>query len=514
MSKEKLFLENEILLSTTDLDSRIKYANKDFCKIAGYSIDEMKGNPHNMVRHPDMPKAVFKDLWQYVQAGKSWMGPIKNSCKNGDYYWVNAFVTPIKDSQGKIFEYQSIRTLPKRETVERAEQVYKKINAGKNPQKLTTQTDITLWFQLFFICSFAFSLLVASLSDISFFLSGPMVVISALFTVLFFKWRSRFKKLTSEAKSVFDNPLISYIYSGNNDALSAISLALKKRSSELKAVVGRVCDVSGNVTKAAKESSQCGIDVSTILAQQNNETEQVATAMHQMSSTAQDLTRVVKEAAHASQQGLDISNQGKQIVEETISANNGLAEQLNEVEQAIEKLVNGSKSIETVLNEINGIADQTNLLALNAAIEAARAGEHGRGFAVVADEVRALAMRTQQSTGEINQLLAQLQSESESANNAMEKGTELSQSCVHLSEKTGDSLNQIIIEVSQLASLNSEISTAISEQSVVNEEIRNNIVAISEMSATTEGYGQKSVKLSDELLEKLKDQQALITQFI
>jgi len=456
MSTERLFAENEILLSTTDLDSKIKYANSDFCDIAGYSVDELRGNPHNMVRHPDMPKAAFKDLWQFIQSGKSWMGPIKNRCKNGDYYWVNAFVTPIKNSEGQIFEYQSVRTKPDRKVVERAEKAYKQINEGKQPLRLKFCIDLTLGFQLFFICAFAFSVFVATASDINLLISVPMVVLSGLFALLFFNWRLKFKKLISEAKEVFDNPLMSYLYSGNNNVISAITLALQMRKAELKAVVGRVCDISEHVTTTAKESAECGINVSTILAQQNNETEQVATAMNEMSATVQDLAQVVDNAAAASQQGLDISHEGQQIVEQTIAANNGLAEQLTEVENAIARLVNGTKSIETVLSEISSIADQTNLLALNAAIEAARAGEHGRGFAVVADEVRALAMRTQQSTNEINSLLAQLQSESHAANSAMSKGTELSHRCVDFSGKTGDSLEQIINEVSELAENNLE----------------------------------------------------------
>ena len=514
MSQERVFTESEILLSTTDLDSNIKYANDHFCNIAGYSAAELQGNPHNMVRHPDMPKAAFKDLWQSVQSGHSWMGPVKNRCKNGDYYWVNAFVTPIKNSEGKIFEYQSVRTKPDRDVVNRAEQVYKKINADKPPLQLRFSIDLTFWFQLFFICSFAFSVLVATFSNISLLLSIPMVVISALFTGLFFNWRLKYKALVSEAKSVFDNPLMSFIYSGNNDAIGTINLALRMRGAELKAIVGRVCDVSDNVTATAKESSECGINVSTILSQQNNETEQVATAMNEMSATVQDLARVVEGAAQSSQQGLDISNQGQQMVQETIAANNGLAEQLNEVEQAIARLVNGSKLIESVLNEINSIADQTNLLALNAAIEAARAGEHGRGFAVVADEVRALAMRTQQSTAEVNNMLTQLQSESEFATTAMEKGTELSGSCVQLCGKTGDSLNQIITEVSELANLNTQIATAIEEQAAVSEEINRNVVAISDMATSSEKNGQQSVELSNVLLDKLEEQQALVTQFI
>ncbi|MFT6986575.1 MAG: PAS domain S-box-containing protein [Psychromonas sp.] len=513
MSKEQLFDKNAILLSTTELDSKIKYANKNFCDIAGYSMEELHGNPHNIVRHPDMPKAAFKDLWQFTQAGLSWMGPVKNSCKNGDYYWVNAFVTPIKDSQGKIFEYQSVRTSPERDVVERAEQVYKKINAGKPPAQLKFTTDLTGWFQLFFMLAFAFSLSIAIFSGLNILFTGPMVIISALFTGLFLNWRKKYKEVVADAKSVFNNPLMSFIYSGNNDQIGIIKLAQQMRAAELKAIVGRVCDVSDNITLTAQEAAECGISVSAILAQQHNETEQVATAMNEMSATVNDLAQVVGNAAQVSQHSLEISGQGQKIVQETIAANNDLAVQLTDVEEAITRLVNGSKSIATVLNEISSIADQTNLLALNAAIEAARAGEQGRGFAVVADEVRSLAMRTQKSTVEINNLLSQLQSESHAAHNAMGKGTELSSHCVALSAETGESLLQINSEISELANLNTQIATAIEEQSLVSEEINRNVVAISDMAVTTESHGQQAVELSKQLLDKLQEQQALVTQF-
>ena len=131
MSKEQLFSQSEILLSTTDLNSRIKYANEGFCDIAGYSLDELVDNPHNKVRHPDMPKAAFKDLWSTIQKGNSWMGPVKNRCKNGDYYWVNAFVTPIKDEAGTVFEYQSVRTVLDNDVKKRADEVYPKLDQSK-----------------------------------------------------------------------------------------------------------------------------------------------------------------------------------------------------------------------------------------------------------------------------------------------------------------------------------------------------------------------------------------------
>jgi len=514
MSKERLFGEHEILLSTTDLDSHIKYANKNFCDIAGYSLAELQGNPHKMIRHPDMPPAAFKNLWQFIQSGQSWMGPVKNLCANGDYYWVNAFVTPIRDEQGKVYEYQSIRTKPDREVVDRAEQVYKKINQGKLPWQLKFSVDLTFWFQLFITVSLLYSLWIAAFTQLNLLLSLPMVLISLVFNIVFFSWRLEFKKLIKQAKSVFDNPLMSFIYSGNNNVISAITLALEMREAELKAVVGRVCDVSDTLSEMANESSQSGLDISAILSQQNNETEQVATAVNEMSATIQDLALVIDSAAQASKTGLELSHHGQKMVQSNINANNNLSVQLGEVDQAINRLVNASKSIEAVLNEISSIADQTNLLALNAAIEAARAGDQGRGFSVVADEVRALAIRTQQSTNEVNSLLMQLNSESNFANKAMKKGSELSDNCVQLSAETGNSLDKIILEVGELTNLNIQIATAIEEQSLVSEDINRNITAIADMARVTEEHGKKSISLSKKLQNKLREQQALVTQFI
>ncbi|MGL6607904.1 methyl-accepting chemotaxis protein [Aeromonas hydrophila] len=119
--RERLYPEHQSLISTTDLESRITYANDEFCHIAGFNLEELQGEHHNLVRHPDMPKQAFADLWHHIRAGKSWMGPVKNRCKNGDHYWVSAFVTPIKDAHGKVVEYQSVRTAPSEEIKQRAE---------------------------------------------------------------------------------------------------------------------------------------------------------------------------------------------------------------------------------------------------------------------------------------------------------------------------------------------------------------------------------------------------------
>mgnify|MGYP003644374371 CR=1 FL=1 len=513
MSKEKLFNQSEILLSTTTTDSHIKYANKNFCDIAGYTLEELKGNPHNMVRHPDMPKEAFKNLWSFIQAGKPWMGPVKNKCKNGDYYWVNAFVTPIKDSSGKVNEYQSVRTLPERDVIDRTIKVYSQLKENKQPSVLKYQTDITLWIQLILILLSALSAGSVLFSETNYFISLSMLLISLIGTAVFSFWRKKYKQVVNDAKAIYDNSLMAYLYSGNNDDIGTINLAIQMKQAELKAIIGRVTDDSESITEIAQQSAKRGEDVASILSSQKSETDQVATAITQMSATVQEIAQVVIQASEAAQQGLEISANGQAVVSTTVEAISELSNQLTEVESNITRLINGTKSIETVLNEISSIADQTNLLALNAAIEAARAGEQGRGFAVVAEEVRALALRSQQSTEERSKLLGLLQKESSSATLAMDKGNKLSENCVELARETGETLNKINTEITELANINAQIATSVEEQSVVTEQVNQNIVSISDMSTESEIHGRESVTLSDTLLTRLNEQHSLIGQF-
>jgi len=235
--------------------------------------------------------------------------------------------------------------------------------------------------------------------------------------------------------------------------------------------------------------------------------------MKEMAGTVQDLARTITDTAQSAEQGQKMTKSGQETIVTSVNAINDLSIQLTEVDNMITKLSDGSQSINTVLSEISGIADQTNLLALNAAIEAARAGEQGRGFAVVAEEVRALAMRTQQSTEEIRNLLTQLQSDSENAVEAMNKSNELSSNCVSLSNEAGEALNNIHNEVSLISDATAQIATAIEEQSVVTEQVSQNIVRINDIAASCEESSQTSSSLSTELIDKLSDQESLVTQF-
>jgi len=512
MNREQFFQEEDILLSTTDVCSRIKYANLNFCNISGFDLKELVGEPHNIVRHEDMPKHAFRDMWSTIQGGKSWMGPVKNKCKNGDYYWVNAFVTPIKNAAGDVYEYQSVRTKPNREVLARAERIYKKMSSGGADLKIKPIVDYTFLLMVFIVFIVVFSLFMFFSTDAKL-QSLTLAALSSVFFIKTYLWRIEYKKVIEESKDIFNNPLMSYLYSGNNDEIGLVMLALKMRAAELKAIVGRAKDDSVIISDMAEKASERGAEVSSILTSQKIETDQIVVAISQMASTVREIADIVSHAAEASQHGLNISSKGQDIVCRTIKSINNLSEQLKDVDVAIIQLTSGTKLIETILSEISSIADQTNLLALNAAIEAARAGEQGRGFAVVADEVRALAKRTQSSTSEINNLLQQLSVQSEVARSAMHRGNSLSIECVGLAESTGLSLTEIATEVSTISSVNNQIAAAVEEQSVVSEQINQNIKTVSEMSALSESHGREAVLLSSNLIEQLSQQKKLIEQF-
>ena len=210
------------LISKTDLKGKIIYSNESFADVAGYKIDEMLGKPHNIVRHPDMPQAAYKDLWDTIQAGKNWMGIVTNRSTNGDHYEVNAFVMPIKVN-GKISEYRSVRTRPKEEWVDRANTSYKLLNNGKSP--FPWYANKMKVFKLFGVLM---SLFIPVMAGLAFFgglgldvLSGAMasgVVVGAGISQFVAMKELR---VQGDAKSVFDNKLMQWIYTGRMDAIGA-----------------------------------------------------------------------------------------------------------------------------------------------------------------------------------------------------------------------------------------------------------------------------------------------------
>ncbi|PAR34187.1 methyl-accepting chemotaxis protein [Vibrio metoecus] len=506
--KEVTYPPHYNLLSTTTLNSHIKYASKEFCDVAGYSLEELAGQPHNIVRHPDMPPEAFKDMWNHLKAGKSWMGMVKNRCKNGDHYWVDAFASPIKEN-GQVVEYQSVRLCPNREHVDNAEKLYQQIRAGKTDWRLKMpRTRLWQRLGLGFIVAAGVSLAA------DFLLAGIGLPLMLLLTIaMAYLFTRRLEALAQQARKVFDNPLMELVYNSRVDDISEIQLALKMRQSEINAVVGRIQDSSSQIGEAAKLSSQNSEQTAENLDAQTRETEQVATAITEMNLTANEIARNAQAASDATGYAQEAAREGMQAVEQTVEAMGTMATQLKAATQVIEQLSAQSATISQVMEVIQSIAEQTNLLALNAAIEAARAGDQGRGFAVVADEVRQLAQRSAESTKEIKNIISSVQNSTQNAVNAIEQGNRLSLSCVDSAHVSGEKLTTLLSQVSDIAMRNEQIATAVEEMAKVTEDMNRSVQSISDVSTSTLSLAENTQTECQQLVKNLAAQTSLVAQF-
>lgn len=512
-SKEITFKTDDNLISTTNPSSIVTYANDVFCNIAEYDKAELLEQPHNIVRHPDMPKPAFKQLWDKINSGRSWMGLVKNKTKNGNFYWVSAFVTPITDESGKIIEHQSVRTKPKREWVIRAEHLYALMNKGKLPIKLKLPRFSFRWVRAL-SCSSVVLSSVAMIMGQSPVMCGSLSITAMMAMALNeFVDRARIKKVQTIASEIYDNLLMEYVYTGFHDDYSIIELALHKRSAEVKAIVGRATETASSIHKDAEHNLNGVETVKNNLAKQETETDSIATAITEMSHSIQDVASNAAESSQIIEEIHQLSNEGRENVGTTIDSISVLRESLTSAIEIIHALSKNSDQIETILEVIGNIADQTNLLALNAAIEAARAGESGRGFAVVADEVRTLASRTQDSTEEIRTMIAQLQDTARSAVVAMDKGNKLADICNDNAIGTGNVLERVNSMLDTATDSSHQIATAVQQQAAVAEEASTNIDSIRTLSNSTHLLSDSAVIRTSELVTKLADLQRLMCQF-
>jgi len=300
--------------------------------------------------------------------------------------------------------------------------------------------------------------------------------------------------------------------SGNNE-ISRLAHAFNNFAEKVRGMVSQVYGSTTQLASAAEEMSLVMEETKRDTLQQQSETSQVVTAMNEMTATVQEVARHATEAASAASKADHASVEGKKVVLSTMNAIESLSSEVHSAANVISQLEKDSENIGTVLDVIKGIAEQTNLLALNAAIEAARAGEQGRGFAVVADEVRTLASRTQQSTQEIQSMIENLQVGAQSAVKVMDESRAKAEDSVSRAAKAGGSLEEITHSVSLINDMNTQIATAAEEQSAVAEEINRNIVNISEIvDRTAEGANQTSIA-SEELASLAAQLQQLVNQF-
>ena len=469
--------DGDNLLTTTDLKGAVTYANATFERISGYSQAELVGRNHNIIRHPHMPPEAFKQLWDCLKAGKSWMGLVKNRCKNGDYYWVSAYVTPVREN-GRVVEYQSVRTRASDERVAAAERCYAALLQGKVPRALR-RPALSLFARLALgsaamLCAAGVILASsgASLPELALTLSGGYAL---LLTGLWHQL-GPLRALTRRARAIADNPLGQLLYTGRRDELGQIAFAFDMQ--EASALVGRMSDAaqrlaqqSRDMVGAVKRSSQASSELQA-------ETEQVAAAVEQMAVSVQEVARNAQQAAEDARGVERSASDGHRVASSTSERMAMLTASITESGDRLKALASQSEQISAVLEVINGIAEQTNLLALNAAIEAARAGEQGRGFAVVADEVRALAARTQQSTATIRQSIEGLQQGSQAAVSAMQESLQQVDLCAAGVSDATEALDGIDGLVSGISQASAQIAAAVEQQSSVSDEISRSLQRI------------------------------------
>nr|WP_100549766.1 MULTISPECIES: methyl-accepting chemotaxis protein [unclassified Pseudomonas] len=297
------------------------------------------------------------------------------------------------------------------------------------------------------------------------------------------------------------------------DEIGVLQQGVQRMGNTLRELISGIRDSVTQIASAAEELSAVTEQTSAGANSQKSETDQVATAMHEMSATVQEVARNAEQASQAANDADGQARLGDQVVAEVISQIERLAAEVGRSSEAMTGLQQESDKIGSVMDVIKSVAEQTNLLALNAAIEAARAGEAGRGFAVVADEVRGLAQRTQKSTEEIEALIAGLQSGTQQVAAVMRNSRNLTDSSVELTRKAGDSLGSITLAVSNIQSMNQQIAAAAEEQSAVAEEISRSILSVRDVSEQTATASDETAKSSAELARLGGQLQSMVSRF-
>lgn len=336
------------------------------------------------------------------------------------------------------------------------------------------------------------------------------LIASALLTMYWYMNRSLrpLQGLVRGLQNIAAGDLTIQVDSSSTDEIGQLQEAMKLTVEKLRSMISEINDASGDITGSVTRMGEITDETKRGVDRQQNEIEQVVTAVTEMTATAQEVSRNAREAAEQTTQASTEATSGQNVVQQTASTIRNLDSEIETAATVIDELNSDSKNIGSVLDVIKGIAEQTNLLALNAAIEAARAGEQGRGFAVVADEVRSLAGRTQQSTKEIEEMIERLQSRASDAVEVMEQSQGQAKNSVEQANQAGESLAAIMQAVTTANDMNSLIVTAAEEQNTVAEEINANVVNIREVADLSAAGVQQTMSANttlSELAERLRE---------
>ncbi|NLY28208.1 MAG: PAS domain-containing protein [Alcaligenaceae bacterium] len=420
--REYVLGDDEIIVSKTDIHGNITYVNDTFVHVSGFSEQELMGAPQNIVRHPDMPAEAFRDFWATLKKGKAWSGIIKNRCKNGDHYWVEAHAAPITEN-GTLLGYTSVRVKPTRQQIQQAEELYAAMTSNATQATLhegevversvwrpvralfdtSIRARLMLWvtllmvlfcFNAVFLWRFAAQ---AELQNTLMPLFAEVLAVSGILVAGVGGWalyHALIKPLAlarSDISQLTDGNLNWPIHARGNNEISDLMQGLRKLQINMRLLVSQIRESATRVDADMFDLSQGNTQLAA-------RTESQAASVEQTSVSVQQLTELVSS-------NVDHSREANRLVAATAQAAKQGAGSTEQVRATMHAIQESARKIVDIIGLIDGIAFQTNILALNAAVEAARAGEQGKGFAVVASEVRNLALRSASSAQEIKQLI-------------------------------------------------------------------------------------------------------------
>ncbi|MFT3956946.1 MAG: methyl-accepting chemotaxis protein [Piscinibacter sp.] len=502
--REHLIEDGATLVSTTDLKSRITYCNPGFIAASGYSREELIGQPHNLIRHPDMPAEAFRDMWATLESGQPWTAVVKNRRKNGDHYWVRANVTPVKED-GRITGYMSVRTRPARAEVDAAEALYAGMRAEAQAGRIVTvlhrgelrRNTLAGWLAARLrpgfgarigLAAAAGPLAVAAAAVLS---GAPLwteLAVGALAAVLTgLGLRAMavapFAQASDTANRLAAGDLTQSAGAvARLDEVGELMRGLAQMNVNLQAIVGDVRREVDGIHTASREIAGGNLDLS-------SRTESQASNLQQTAAALEQITATIRQNADASRSAAALAQQASEVARRGGSAADDATRRMAEIRQS-------SGRIAEIIGVIDGISFQTNILALNAAVEAARAGEAGRGFAVVAAEVRHLAQRTSAAAREIKALI-------EDSANKVESGT-------RLVADTGATVQQTLEAVRRVTQLVSDISMASEQQS-------SGVVQVNAAVANLDTLTQQNAAMVEELAatsSSLSGQAEVVTEAV
>lgn len=320
-------------------------------------------------------------------------------------------------------------------------------------------------------------------------------------------------RIKSSVRAISEGDYTTEVKLAAKDEMQQIASDMNIMIEKTNALVSQVISSANQVVISSDQSGATSEDTRDGVNQQNQELELIATAMNEMSATVHEVANNAASAAEATRNADTEANNGRAVVNQTIKSINKLSTEMQQASSVIKQLEDDSESIGSVLDVIRGIAEQTNLLALNAAIEAARAGEQGRGFAVVADEVRTLASRTQASTQEIQKMIEKLQQGARNAVKVMDEGNKQAKETVSQAAEAGTTLESITAAVNHITQMNEHIASAAEEQSSVAEEINRNVVNVRDIAEHTASNANKTAESSVYLKNVATQLQGLVSEF-